>query len=154
MMEDTGPVVGAPAPDFALSDEEGHTTTLAATLGRQGGLLTFVHGVWCAACVEAIYRLQRHAQAYGERGVGVAVVAIDPPERLHTFKLSASRTMAFLMLLADPDRRVHRQYGLEKVGAYLLLDREGVLRVKFLDTDHRGWPGHRRILEAIQTHLV
>lgn len=152
MAEELGPVVGEQVSDFTLPDDSSKPLSLQETMGAGGVLLTFIHGVWCSACVQAIYRLQRYANIYADQGVGVAIVAIDPPHRLSMFKLSARLPIAF-PLLADEGREVHERYRLEQVGAYLLIDAAGVLRHKFLDLDHRGWPGHFSIQEAIQQML-
>lgn len=54
-------------------------------------------------------------------------------------------------LLADEDEAIHQRYRLQHIGAYLVVDRDAVIRNKFLDLDHNGWPGHMTILEAVRS---
>ena len=147
MQQGIGPVVGLHAPDFTLRDEKNQSAPLKGIIGENGLLLAFIHGTWCSYCVQTLYRLRRHSAFYDQSGISLAVIAIDPPSALKVFKMSANPPLAY-PLLADEDEQVHKLYGLEHIGAYIVIDVAGIVRSKFLDLDHHGWPGHARVLEA------
>lgn len=147
MQQEIGPVVGLHAPEFTLHDEKNQSTPLKGIMGEKGLLLAFIHGTWCSHCVQTLYRLRRHSAFYEQAGIRLSVIAIDPPSALRVFKMSANPPLAYT-LLADEDEQVHKLYELEHVGAYIVIDAAGIVRSKFLDFDHHGWPGHARVLEA------
>lgn len=152
MADEVGPLVNHQSPDFELYNDTEQLTSLDSLLGTRGALLAFIHGTWCAGCVQTIHQLQRYARTYADSGVQVAVIAIDPPYRLNTFKLSASTPVPFPML-ADESGAVHTLYNLEKLTAYVLVDNGRSVKAKFVDAGNHILPGHRTLMEAIKQHL-
>jgi hypothetical protein len=42
------------------------------------------------------------------------------------------------------------EYQLAQNGAYFVIDQSKVIREKFLDVTHHGWPGHSHILTSMK----
>ena len=140
--------VGKRAPDFSLVDDRKQMVKLDNLMGRCGLILTFIHGTWCSACIQTIYRLRQYATVYMQNGFSIAVIASDSQSALNIFKLSAQPPVGF-SLLDDKDGHVRQCYGLHQAGAYYIIDAEKTVREGFLDLGHLGWPGHSRILKAL-----
>ena len=96
-----------------------------------------------------MYRLAQYAHVYQAEGFGVAVIAHEQPGPLNVFKRSARPSINF-PLLADMESVVREKYQLAQVGAYFVIDANKVVREKFLDVAHQGWPGHPNILTAMK----
>jgi peroxiredoxin len=141
--------IGDDAPNFSLPDDQANKVTLNDVLRERGGLLAFVHGTWCPVCVQALYRLRQYAHIYQDEGFGVAVIAHEQPGTLHVFKLSARPSVDFA-LLSDEEGTVRASYQLAQTGAFFVIDENKVVREKFLDVAHRGWPGHSHILTSMK----
>jgi peroxiredoxin len=141
--------IGHVAPDFVLPDDQMKVMTLNQVMCDHGGLLAFVHGLWCPVCVQVLFRLRQYAHIYSNEGFGVAVVTSDQPRSLQVFKRSACPPVKF-PLLADENGVVREMYQLAQAGAYYVIDRNKIVREKFLDVAHRGWPGHPHILSAMR----
>lgn len=149
MTTQTGLQTESHAVDFTLLNDQKQPVALHDLPGEKGLLLTFIHGTWCSSCVQTLYRLRQYEKIYAQEGFSVAAVAIDSPAALNVFRLSANPALSF-PLLADEDEIIHKEYGLHHTGAYLVLDHNLTIRESFLDTNHQGWPGHFRILEAMR----
>jgi len=141
--------VGNRAPDFSLIDDQKQIVKLDDLVSGCGLILTFIHGTWCSACIQTLYRLRQYARMYMQKDFTVAVVASDSQSALHIFKLSAHPPVDF-SLLDDEDGRVRVCYSLHQAGAYYIIDSKKIIREVFLDTAHQGWPGHSRILKALE----
>ena len=135
--------VGDRAPDFSLIDDEKQIVKLDDLVRGCGLILTFIHGTWCSACIQTLYRLRQYAHLYMQKDFNVAVVASDSQSALHIFKLSSQPPVDF-SLLDDEEGRVRGYYGLNQTGAYYIIDSKKIIREVFLDPAHQGWPGHSR----------
>lgn len=149
MMNEIDPRIGSQAMDFTLLNDQEQPASLHDMVSEKGLLLTFIHGTWCVSCVQTLYRLRQYEKIYAQEGFFTAVVAIDSPSALNVFRLSAHPPLN-IPLLSDENETVHHAYELHHVGAYLVLDHNLVICERFLDSNHQGWPGHFRILEAMR----
>lgn len=105
---------GAPAPDFALPDLDGHTVTLADIQGPNGTLVAFICN-HCPYVRSVIGRLVEDARSLQAAGIGtVAIMSndfraypADAPEQMRAF--AAEHRFPFPYLL-DESQAVARAY--------------------------------------------
>ncbi len=149
MTTEIGPQIGSQAADFSLLNDQKQTIALNQLPATKGLLLAFIHGTWCSACVQTLFRLRQYEKMYLKEGFSVVAIAIDSPSALNIFRRSAQPVLGF-PLLSDETETVHQNYGLYHIGAYLIIDHNLTIRGRFLDEKHQGWPGHFRIMEVMQ----
>jgi len=149
MTEEYGLPVGAILPNFSAHNDENIVHQLNSLMGENGLLLAFVYGTWCATCIQALHSLTRYAPQLQKEGVNIAAVLIDEPKELYNFKISSPRPILF-PLLADKDESIHNLYQADSAKVYMIVDRNFVLRHKFVDFDGTQKPNLPTLLAAIQ----
>lgn len=140
-------MVGQMAPLFSAPNDAGDNVQLATLLSNGNLLIAFIHGTWCAHCVQTLYMLQHNTQWFSAAGVQIAVAAIDSPFVLRIFRKTAPVPITYT-LLADQDQVVHKTYHLEALSAYMTIDRVGIIRGVFIDPDHQSYPGRSIITQS------
>ena len=103
-----GVPVGAPAPDFALSDSRGKEIRLSAQLKRGPVVLSFFRGAWCPVCNLQLAAFHRALPTI--KRLGGTVVAIHPDAE----QLLEDPPDGFF-ILSDPKQAVIRSYNLQYV---------------------------------------
>jgi thioredoxin-dependent peroxiredoxin len=103
------PLVGTTAPDFELSDTEGHRVALR-NLRRTGPVIVvFYYGYYCSHCVAQLFALEEDLPKFAEHGVHIVALSADPPET------TAARFRQYghfhFPVLSDRDNKVAEQYG-------------------------------------------
>lgn len=155
--------VGASAPSFALPSAAGPQVALDDLLAEGPVVLTFYRGSWCPYCNIVLQALQRHHDAITARGA--RLVAVSPQIPDESLSLAEKHALAF-DVLSDIGSDVAKQYGIafdlsaELAAAYrrlgfdlqhvnaghartlpfpatYVIDRSGVIRWAFVDTDYR-----------------
>jgi cytochrome c biogenesis protein CcmG, thiol:disulfide interchange protein DsbE len=121
------PLVGRPAPVFALSTLEGAPVTLE---GHRGKIL--VVNFWASWCYPACYEeapvLERNWRGYRDRGVVVLGVGIqDKREAVEKFVADFGLTFP---IAQDLKGSVSVDYGVYGVPETFFVDRQGRIRVK------------------------
>ncbi len=149
MAEEYGLPIGATLPVFSAHDDENTVHQLNDLMGENGLLLAFVYGTWCATCIQALHALTRYAPQLHKEGVNIAAVLIDDPAELHNFKISSPRPISF-PLLADKDESIHNIYKAGSSKVYMVIDRDFVLRHKFIDFDGTQKPNLPTLLAAFK----
>lgn len=144
------PPVGSPAPDFTLSSTSGSDVTLSALRGKNV-LLAFFPLAFTSTCTAEMCAFTEDYDKFGTDAV-VLPISVDSVPSLVEFK---RKEKLGVELLSDFKREVSRKYGtlLEERffsnRAYVLIDREGVIRWAFMEAT----PGSRRenaeILEQV-----
>lgn len=154
--------VGATAPRFTLPSAAGTDVVLDALLAEGPVVLTFYRGAWCPFCNIALRALQqRHAEITAR---GARLVAVSPQIPDESLSLTEKHALAF-DVVSDLGSDVAKQYGLafdlpeELAGVYdslgfdlqrvngghprtlplpatYVIDRAGVVRWSFVDTDY------------------
>ncbi|MCS7311923.1 MAG: peroxiredoxin [Acidobacteria bacterium] len=127
---------GQPAPDFTLQDQDGHDVTLSALRGKWVVLYFYpkddTPGCTKEAC--AFRDFIEQYRALGAEVLGVSVDDVSSHKKFHQkYKLN-------FRLLADPDKRVTRMYGvLHPLGwarrVTFVIDPQGVVRKVFPKVD-------------------
>lgn len=161
-LADLARTVGDPAPRFTLPSATGTTVALDDLLAEGPVVLTFYRGAWCPYCNLALRTLQQHHPDITARGA--RLVAVSPQIPDESLTLTEKHGLAF-DVLSDLGSDTAKQYGLafdlpddlaaayDKLGldlqrvndghprtlplpATYVIDRDGVIRWAFVDTDY------------------
>jgi thioredoxin-dependent peroxiredoxin len=127
------PLVGTTAPDFELSDTEGHRVSLA-DLRRDGPVIVvFYYGYYCSHCVAQLFGLEEDLRKFAEHGVHVVALSADPPET------TAARFRQYghfhFPVLCDRENKIAERYG---VYTPAVADRDEVLKHGTFVVDKSG----------------
>lgn len=113
--------IGAPAPDFTLTDLDGAPIALADLRGRP--VVVNFWASWCGPCVEEFPLLRAAAERHA--GDGLAIIGIvrdDRVEAARSFMADHGGTWPAAM---DPGGRVASAYGTVGVPETYFIDRDG-----------------------------
>ncbi|MCC7412746.1 MAG: AhpC/TSA family protein [Gammaproteobacteria bacterium] len=168
---------GRTVPDFTLPNARGEDVSLAALLARGPVVLSFYRGGWCPYCNLELRALQN---VLGEiETLGASLVAISPEQPDQSLSTAGKNALAF-EVLSDAGNRVARDFGLVfelaeelrpvfakfgidlaarngddsfelPVPATYVIDRGGVVRYAFVDTDYRKRAEPLDILTSLQS---
>jgi cytochrome c biogenesis protein CcmG, thiol:disulfide interchange protein DsbE len=121
------PRIGSAAPDFSLQDDQ-----TKVTLNQLHGQIVVLNfwATWCAPCVEEIpslVEMQRRMQA---KGLTVVAVSVDVDESAYQQFVKDHRVS--LLTVRDPDQKTNHLYGTFKFPETYIIDRNGVMRRKFI----------------------
>ncbi len=121
------PLVGSTAPEFTVTDAE-RTVALKDLRGKVV-VLNF-WATWCPPCVEEMPSLVRMQKELKDKGVTVLAVSVDDDARqYHQF---LDKNKVDLLTVRDPRQRSNELYGTFKFPETYIIDRQGVLRRKFI----------------------
>ena len=130
------PAIGAAAPDFNLTSNEGHPTSLKDFKGKWT-VLYFYPKDFTGGCTLEAHNFQRDLAKYEKANAVIVGVSVDTADSHKSF--CAKEGLAF-KLLSDPDAKVSTQYGsvMEYGGAKLsarntfLIDPDGKVAKTFM----------------------
>jgi cytochrome c biogenesis protein CcmG/thiol:disulfide interchange protein DsbE len=121
------PRIGTNAPDFTVQDSD-RTVTLSSLRG-QVIVLNF-WATWCAPCVEEVPSLVEMQRKMKAKGITVVAVSIDVDESAyHRFVKDHGVN---LLTVRDPDQKTPKLYGTMGWPETYIIDRDGVMRRKFI----------------------
>lgn len=101
--------VGAIAPDFTLSDQDGKSFTFSSLRG-QWVLLFLYRGYWCPYCMLEMSDFAEHSDQLAELGVRLIPISVDDQEHAHeVWEKAAGKKFT---ILSDPNSVVIKKYGL------------------------------------------
>lgn len=129
------PLLGRPAPDFELLNEDGNPRKLSTLPGSGPVLLVFYYGFSCSHCVAQLYALNDDVRYFNELGVRIVAISSDKPQQ--TAAAFAEYGKFPFTMLSDPDDATSRRYscslppsrdsdGFRKHGTFLL-DSQGTI---------------------------
>jgi cytochrome c biogenesis protein CcmG, thiol:disulfide interchange protein DsbE len=121
------PRIGNAAPDFTVQDDE-RKVTLSEHRGRVV-VLNF-WATWCPPCVEETPSLVQMQQRMKDKGVEVLAISLDVDEGAYHKFLKDYKVD--LLTVRDPDLKSNTLYGTFKYPETYIIDRNGVLRRKFI----------------------
>ena len=168
--------VGTRAPDFALPSAFGETVRLSDRLTQGPVVLTFYRGAWCPYCnlqLRALKESQPHFQRYGAQLIAITPQIPDrsleqykkdayPFQILSDLDDSVMKTYNLYFEVPEALRSVYIQdfnldiaayngkgrYGLPVPGTFVI-DRQGIIRAMFADTDYTKRMEPAVIIEAL-----
>ncbi|MGI8827364.1 MAG: peroxiredoxin-like family protein [Chloroflexota bacterium] len=168
--------IGDHAPDFALPNQLGQDVALAGRLAQGPVVLVFYRGDWCPFCNLTLVHLQRNIEAIEAAGASLIAISPQAPDRSLTL---AERHGLRFSVLSDTSQETIRAYRLHYTLAssnqelYLnafaidlrqqnadgtwdlpaagtfILDRGGIIRARFVNTDYRTRMEPAAILNAL-----
>jgi len=121
------PRIGTAAPDFTVRDSE-HAVSLSQLKGKVV-VLNF-WATWCAPCIEEMPSLVRMQQRMQAKGVTVLAVSVDVDDGNYRRFLKDHNVS--LLSVRDPDQKSNALYGTFKFPETYIIDRNGVMRRKFI----------------------
>jgi cytochrome c biogenesis protein CcmG/thiol:disulfide interchange protein DsbE len=122
-------LIGSPAREFTLTDGS-RTVDLAQFRGRIV-ILNF-WASWCPPCIEelpSLLDLQHHLPQ-------VTVLAISEDEDPQLYQQFLVDNQVDLLTLRDPSARIQLMYGTQKIPESYVIDRNGILRRKFVSAQN------------------
>ncbi|HEX8890029.1 MAG TPA: peroxiredoxin [Pyrinomonadaceae bacterium] len=140
------------APDFTLKDEEGRDWRLADKRG-QVVVLLFYPGDETPVCTKQMCSVRDRWTDYLATGAEVVGISTDTVESHHKF--SEHYKLPF-NLLADPDEKVTRLYGVRSwlpgrsARAVIVVDAQGIVRHRQVQALSLFRPKDSQVIEAIR----
>ncbi|MCK4839060.1 MAG: TlpA family protein disulfide reductase [Desulfobulbaceae bacterium] len=134
--------VGESAPDFSLVDRKGKIWTLSELKGQ----VVFVNfwATWCPPCREEMPSMQRlYTMLPKDKFKMLAILTQDNPAVADDF---ASKLGITMPILDDQDNQIGPAYGLTGVPETFIVDKQGVLREKFIGGAQWDSPSFRQLM--------
>ena len=134
--------VGELAPDFTLVDRTGQTWTLSELKGQ----VVFVNfwATWCPPCREEMPSMQKlYTMMPKDKFKMLAILNKDDPALADSFAAKLGVTMP---ILDDQKNIVGPTYGLTGLPETFIIDKQGVLREKFIGPANWIAPGFAQLL--------
>ena len=121
------PRIGSVAPDFTLQDAD-----RKISLSEMRGKIVVLNfwATWCPPCVEEMPSLVQMQQRMKNKGVSVLAVSVDVDENAYRKFLKDYKVD--LLTVRDPDQKSNNLYGTFKFPETYIIDRDGVMRRKFI----------------------
>ncbi|MCS6909216.1 MAG: redoxin domain-containing protein [Anaerolineales bacterium] len=120
------PVVGAPAPDFVLTDLEGRQVRLSDFKG-QVVLLNF-WATWCSPCQAEMPAIEDRYATF--KSQGLVVLGINQDEDTKTVQAFVERLGLTFTILLDPGAVVGELYRARGLPTTFIVDRDGKIIVQ------------------------
>ena len=120
--------VGKPAPHFSLTDTQGRIWSLSDLRGQ----VVFVNfwATWCPPCREEMPSMETlNKMMAGKSFKMLTILSNDDPDMADRFVKTVGGTFPVLL---DPDSAIGTAYGLTGVPETYIVDKQGILREKFL----------------------
>jgi len=129
------PRIGHAAPDFTVQD-----TDRKVTLSQFRGQIVVLNfwATWCPPCVEEMPSLVRMQQRMKNKGVTVLAVSVDADEA--AYRKFIKDHGVDLLTVRDPEQKSNNLYGTVKFPETYIIDRNGVVRRKFIGAVDWGEP--------------
>ncbi|MES2109057.1 MAG: TlpA disulfide reductase family protein [Bacteroidota bacterium] len=120
--------IGSLAPDFAVTDENGASTTLSSYKQKNCVLIDFWAG-WCVPCCNSVPALQQVYKLYRQKGLQVVMVSLD--QNLAAFQIARKKyhltglPYAFNGGINAPGNLAKETYGVLGIPNLVLIDKTG-----------------------------
>jgi cytochrome c biogenesis protein CcmG, thiol:disulfide interchange protein DsbE len=119
--------IGTVAPDFTVQDAQNKIT-----LSQYRGHVVVLNfwATWCPPCVEEMPSLVEMQRLMKNKGITVLAVSVDVDES--AYKQFLKDHNVNLLTVRDPDHKSSELYGTFKYPETYVIDRNGVMRRKFI----------------------
>ena len=114
------------APDFTLQTAEGRQISLESLRGKV--VLLDFWGTWCPPCVRAVPSLRKLQQAHAKDAFVIVGVSSDKDPKVWS-AFTAKNGMVWPQYW-DENRMMQRTFGVKVFPTYILLDSEGIERLR------------------------
>ena len=157
-----GPEVGQRFPHtLAAVDQAGKTQSLKSLMGQKGLAVFFVRSAdWCPFCKGQLVDANRHLARFRELGVSVVSISVDEVAPIAAF---AQEQHIGYTMLSDPHGDINLSLGIRDpqypVGSpafgvpkptLYILDRQGVIRLRYQEPTYRTRPNLDGVLHDIE----
>jgi peroxiredoxin len=115
------------APDFTVQDSQ--TKVTLSQLRGQVVVLNF-WATWCPPCVEEMPSLVDMQRRLKDKGVTVVAISVDVDG--NAYQQFVKNHNVNLLTVRDPDQKSNALYGTSKFPETYIIDRNGVIRRKFM----------------------
>ncbi len=151
------PEVGEKAPDFTLPDQDLKPRSLSEFRGKKV-VLAFYPGAFTSVCTKEMCTLRDSMNRFNELDAVVLGISVNDP---FTQKAFAEANKLNFTLLSDYNREVIKKYGVyheDFIGlkgytaakrAVFILDKEGVIRYKWVSDDPTKEPDYDEIVKEL-----
>jgi cytochrome c biogenesis protein CcmG, thiol:disulfide interchange protein DsbE len=121
------PRIGSNAPNFTVQDAQNKVT-----LSQYRGQVVVLNfwATWCPPCVEEMPSLVEMQRRLKAKGVTVLAVSIDVDD--DAYRRFVKDHAANLLTVRDPEQKTSNLYGTHGWPETYIIDRNGVLRRKFI----------------------
>jgi mycoredoxin-dependent peroxiredoxin len=146
------PSVGSVAPDFTLPSTSGGEVKLSGLRGKNV-LLAFFPLAFTRVCTTELCAFTEDLEAFRGASTEVLPISVDSIPTLREFK---AKERISVDLLSDFKRDVSRRYGtlledkFHSNRAYILIDRDGMVRWTFAEEATRNRRENAELLERIR----
>jgi cytochrome c biogenesis protein CcmG, thiol:disulfide interchange protein DsbE len=117
--------IGKPAPEFAIGDGT-HSVDLNKLRGRV--VVLNLWATYCGPCVEELPSLLELKKRMPE----VEIVAISMDQDPEVYQRFLVKHHVDLVTIRDQDQRINALYGTAQIPETYIIDRDGILRRKFI----------------------
>jgi peroxiredoxin len=119
--------IGMAAPDFTVRDSQ-----RAVTLSQLKGQVVVLNfwATWCPPCIEEMPSLVQMQERMKPKGVTVLAVSVDADE--NSYRRFLRDHNVNLLAVRDADQKSNDLYGTFKFPETYVIDRNGVVRRKFI----------------------
>jgi peroxiredoxin len=137
---------GHSAPDFVLTDLQGHNVKLSDLRGK-AVVLNF-WATWCPPCKQEIPWFVDIQKRYGSQGLQVVGVSMDDGDQKDVAKFAAENSINYPVLLGK--EKVAEQYGgIDYLPTTFYIDRSGVVMDRVF-----GQPGREEIEQNVKRAIA
>jgi cytochrome c biogenesis protein CcmG, thiol:disulfide interchange protein DsbE len=121
------PRIGTAAPDFTV-----HNTDRTVALSQLKGQVVVLNfwATWCPPCIEEMPSLVQMQQRMKDKGVTVLAVSVDVDEG--SYQRFVKDHNVNLLSVRDGDGKSNALYGTFKFPETYIIDRDGIMRRKFI----------------------
>lgn len=142
--------VGTEAPGFNAVDVMRSDTELKTLSDYRGQVILLnIWATWCDPCKKEMPSMEALHRDLKDRGLAVVAVSVDDVDReatIRQFVKDYNLTFDVLYDRAELFRAVYRYTGVPET---YIIDREGVIRRKWIGEDDWSSPANRRFIEGL-----
>ena len=129
------PRIGTAAPDFTVTNAD-----RSVTLSQFRGQIVVLNfwATWCPPCIEELPSMLQMQQRLKDKGVTVVAVSVDADEGAYRQFLKDHNVT--LITVRDGDQKSSNLFGTFKFPETYIIDRNGIVRGKFIGAVEWGQP--------------